>query len=86
MFRYGFATVIISNEEMEDMKIVKSIEDSGLLTKGANEAIKNEANKQKGRFIGMPLENLGASLLGNHSAGKGTNRAGEGTIGAGKRF
>ena len=29
------------------MKIVKSIEDSGLLTKGLNEAIKNEANKQK---------------------------------------
>ena len=47
MFRYGFATVIISNEEMKDMKIVKSIEDSGLLTKGLNEAIKNEANKQK---------------------------------------
>ena len=35
--------LIISNEEMEDMmKIVKSIEESGLLTKGTSEAIKDK--------------------------------------------
>ena len=34
MFGSGFTTIIISNEEMKDiMKIVKSLEDSGLLVK-----------------------------------------------------
>ena len=40
----GSATLIISNEEMEDiMKIVKSLEDSRLLLKAASETIQNEA-------------------------------------------
>ena len=33
MFGSGFTTLIISNEEMEDMKTVKSLEDSDLLIK-----------------------------------------------------
>ena len=39
--------LIISNEEMEDiMKIVKLLEESGLLVvKGINETIKNETSK-----------------------------------------
>ena len=36
-------TLIISNEEMNDMKIVKSLEESGLLIKGISEITKNEA-------------------------------------------
>ena len=44
--------VIISNEEMEDiMKIVKSLEESGLLVKGISETFKNEAKQQKGGFF-----------------------------------
>ena len=44
ILRSGSATLIISNEEMEDiMKIVKSLEDSRLLLKGASETIQNEA-------------------------------------------
>ena len=40
-------TLVISNEEMNDiMKIVQSLEESGLLIKGISETIKNEANKQ----------------------------------------
>ena len=36
-------TLIVSNNEMEDIiKIVKSLEDSGLLLKRVSEAIKNE--------------------------------------------
>ena len=35
------------------MKIVKSVEESGLLIKGARETIKNRANEQKRRFLGM---------------------------------
>ena len=43
------ATLIISNEEMKGiMKIVKSLEDSGLLLKGVSETIQNEAKEQKG--------------------------------------
>ena len=52
----GFITLIISNEEMDDiMKIVNSLEDSGLLIKGVSETIKNDAKEQKGGFLSMLL-------------------------------
>ena len=52
MFGSGFATLLISNEEMEDiMKIRKSLEDSGLIIKGASETIKNEAKQTKRRVF-----------------------------------
>ena len=77
-------TLIISNNEMEDIiKIVKSLEDSGLLLKGVTETVQNEVKEQKGGFLSMLLGTLGASLLGNILAGKGINRAGEGVIRAG---
>ena len=77
------------------IKIVKSLEDSGLLIKGVSETIKNEAREQKGGFIGMLLDILGASLLENlltgngviaTSQGQGTIRAGEGTVRVGQDF
>ena len=84
------------------MKIVKSLEKSGLLIKGVSQTIKNESKEQKGRFLGMLLGTLGASLLGNlltgkgviatsqgreaNMTGRGTIRAGEGTIRAGQDF
>ena len=41
---YARTTLIISNDEMEDMiKIVKSTGDSGLLLKGTSETIQNKA-------------------------------------------
>ena len=58
IFGSGMTTLIISNEELNDiMKIVKSLEESGWLIKGASQTIKNEANKLKERFLGilMPL-------------------------------
>ena len=62
---------------MEDiMKIVKSLEDSGLLLKGVSETIQNEVKEQKGGFLSMLLGTLGASILGNMLAGKGINTAG----------
>ena len=80
----GATTLIISNDEMENvMKIVISLEDSGLLLKGVTETIQNEAKEQKGGFLRMLLGTLGGSLLGNFLAGKGINRAGEGFIRAG---
>ena len=59
------------------MKIVKSLEESGLLIKGVTQTMKNKAKEQKERFLGMLLSTLGASLLGNLLTGKGTIRAGE---------
>ena len=76
MFGSGTTALIISNEEMNDiMKIVKSLEEFGLLIKGASETIKNEAKEQKGQFLSMLLDTLGA-LLGNLLTGKGAIRAG----------
>ena len=58
-----FATLIISNEEMEDViKIIKFLEESGLLIKGVSETIKNAAKEQKGGYLGMLLRTLEASL------------------------
>ena len=68
---------MISNEEMEDiMKIVKSLEESGLLIKGISETIKNEAKEQKEGFLPMLLEALAASILGSVLTGRGVIRAG----------
>ena len=48
----GTTTLTISNDETEDiMKIVKSLEDSGLLLKGVSEIIQNEAKKLKEDFL-----------------------------------
>ena len=51
MLPWGLAkgkTLMILNKEMNDvMKIVKLIEESGLLIKGVSETIKNEAKEQK---------------------------------------
>ena len=62
----GTTTIIISNEEMNDiMKIVQAHEDSNILLKGVTKIIKNETKEQKGRFLSMFLGTLGACLLGN---------------------
>ena len=66
-------TLIMSNNEMEDIKIIKSLEDSGLLLKGVTETVQNEVKEQKGRFLSMLLGKLGASLLGNILTGQGIN-------------
>ena len=49
-------TLIISNKDMDDLiKIVKSLEDSGLLLKGITESVQNEIKVQKGGFLSMLL-------------------------------
>ena len=59
-------TLIISNDEIHDIiKIVKSLEDSGLLLKGVTETVQNKVKEQKGGFLSILLGTLGASLLGN---------------------
>ena len=75
------ATLIISNNEIEDIiKIVKSLEDSGLLLKGVTETVQNEAKEQKRGFLSMLLGTLGVRSLGNILTGPRINRAGEGIV------
>ena len=83
---------------MQDLlKIVKSLEDNGILLNGITETVKNEVKEQKGGFLSMLLGALGAYLLddlltkdlsgrGVIRAGEGTIRASEGTIRAGYGF
>ena len=81
----GNTTLIISNKDIEDLtKIVKSLENSGLLLKGVTELVQNEVKEQKGGFLSMLLGTLGASLLGNLLAGKGINKKGNGINRAGE--
>ena len=92
MLGSGATTLIISNEEMNDiLKIVKSLENSDVLFKGVSETIQHEAKEQRGGFLGMLLGTLGASLLGDVLS-KGLSggfirfirfRAGERTVRAG---
>ena len=48
----GNTTLIISNDEIHDIsKIVKYLEDSGLLIKGVTETVQNEVKEQEGGFV-----------------------------------
>ena len=59
-------TLIISNEEMDDiMKIIKSLREYGLAITRFSETIENESEEQKSGFLDMLWGTLGASLLGN---------------------
>ena len=67
---YGFfmTTLIISNEEIDEiMKIVKLLEECGLLINVVRKSIKNETKEQKYGFLRMFLDMLASSLLGNLS-------------------
>ena len=87
MFGLCTTTLIVSNEEMNSiMKIVKSLEESGLLIKGVSETYQNEAKEQRGVFLSMLLGTLAAILLGNLLKGKGTIGEDEGTIRDGQYF
>ena len=81
--------LIIEQEDMKDiMKIIESLENSGILLKGVSKTVENETKEQRGGFLSMLLGTLGASLLDNLLTGeKGIMRAGDGIVraGAGKR-
>ena len=79
-----WTTLIMSNEEMGDMKIVEFLEDIGLLIKDVSETVQNEA-KQKTK-TGKGAKNSKISGWGVIRAREGDIRAGEGTIRAGQNF
>ena len=73
------------------MKIIKALENSGILLKGVSKTIKNETKEQTGRFLSVLLGTLRASLLGNlltggkgrvasRAKGEGIMRAGNGIV------
>ena len=78
--------LIIEQKDMKDiMKIIKALENSGILLKGVSKTIKNETKEQRGGFLSMLLGTLGASLSGNLlTGGKGIMRAGDGIVRAGE--
>ena len=68
----GTTTLVISNEEMNDiMKIVQALDDLNILLKGVSETMKNKTEEQIGGFLSMLLGTLRASLLRNLLTGKG---------------
>ena len=75
----------LSNENMNDIiKIIKSLEDSGVLVDGVSETGKHEIKKQEGRFPGALLALLAASLVQpvissvvKGISGRGVRRAGK---------
>ena len=78
--------LVIEQEYMNDiMKIIETLENSGILLKGVTKTIENETKEQRGGFLSMLLGTLGTSLSGNLlTGGNGIVRAGEGVIRAGE--
>ena len=75
----GNTTLIISNEEINDIIIIiQALENYNFLLKGITKTIKNETKERKGGFFSILFGTLGASLLGNLLTGKGILRAGSG--------
>ena len=79
--------LVISNEDMHDLiRIIKSLEDLGLLIDGVSKKVKHEIKKQEGGFLGMLLRTLGVSIIGNMLPGKGVMKTGKGVVRAGIRY
>ena len=47
--------LIIVEEDMNIMKIIEALENSGILLKGVTKTIENETKEQRGGFLGMLL-------------------------------
>ena len=55
--------LFISNEDMDIIQTVESLEKSGLLIDGATETVKHEIKKQEGGFIGAIMPPMASSLM-----------------------
>ena len=74
----GFTSFIL-NEDMNDIiKIIKSLEDLGVLINGVTETVKDEIKTQEGGFLGDLLAPLATSLVQPtiSSVVKGINKRG----------
>ena len=70
----------------DNIKIIKPLEDSGVLFDGVTEAVKHEIRKKQGRFLGALLEPLVTLIVQPviFSVGKGIS--GRGVRGAGRIY
>ena len=67
----GTTTLIISNEEMNDiMETVQALEDSNILVKRVTKTIEDETKKQKAGFSSMLLGTLGVEGIEKADSGK----------------
>ena len=76
MYGSETTTLIISNEELNNIIKLKFLEDNKILNKGITNKVKNEVKQQKRWFLGVLAGTLGASLLSNLLLGQGLFRAG----------
>ena len=81
-------TLFISNEDLNDIiKIIKSLEDSGVSINGVTEIVKDEIRKHEDKFLGALLAPIAAYLVQpvmssvvKGISGRGVRRAGRGYI------
>ena len=80
--------MFISNEDMDDIfKVIKSLEDSGVLIDGVTETVKHEMKREEGGFLRALIPLLATSLVQpvifsvvKSTSGKGIRRAGIGYL------
>ena len=64
-------TLVISNEDMDDIiRFIESLQNSGVLIDGVSAILNMKLKKQKGAYLGILLENIDVSVLGNMLTGK----------------
>ena len=78
-------TLFISNEDMNDIiKVIKSLENLGVLIDGVTETVKHEIKKQEDGFLGALLAPSKVppviSLIAKDISGRGVTIAGRGYI------
>ena len=79
IFNKGVNDIIKIIKQLDIIKIITSLEDSGVLMDGVTETIQHERKKQEGAFPPALLALLAASLLQPEGiSGKGVRRAGRG--------
>ena len=65
-------TLIISNDDLKDfLKVVKLLENNGILLEEITKTVKNEVKEEKGGFLSILLSVHGSSLLTSMVTGKG---------------
>ena len=89
-YNWGTAILIISNEEISDIKIVRFLEDTALLVNGATKTVENEAKEQRWLFLPFLYGGLAPSAivaaLSEVTGGKGVIRADKGALRAYEHF
>ena len=80
-------TLFISNGDMDDIiRIRKSLENLCVLIDVVSKTVQQEIKRREDRFLGMLLENLVASTLGNMLTGKIIMGTGKGVVRAGRGY